>query len=472
MRRRVQSIRIRIALAAASLVSRSCAAPTHGTWDVVPATAVSPPIAGWVDRERMERGGEDLLASPARLLEALESENADVAAARARVAQLEASLEQSHLSPDPSLDLGIGGINVGESVPSDLPAGDSQNYSAGLKETIEIGKRAPRIRAAELRLEAERRRFASLLGTKAKEARGALAREIYLREKIAKLEDNLDAARQVLGLEEKRLDHGDLSRNEYDRLTLDTTILELDLPRARAEHEAALGDLRAILGSRGLPSALGIEALASAAPIPEAPELESAVEGRADHQALALEMQAAGQDAALANRRAIPDPVLGVEYTHDRLTAAGNQPDTLEVTVGIGLPLFDRGQHDARRAEERRAELGATLRQSVLDSGADATELAEKRRALGGVLLLLEEDAIPRAKQVLDASLSAFDRGQLSLTDVLLARRTHTDLVLRRMDLEFEAFTVRNELRRVLGIDAELAEPSVGIAPSRGNRQP
>jgi len=355
-------IRIRVALAAAIAVARSCATPARGAWDVVPATTVPAPIAAWVERERGASEDDDLLGNPSRLVAALETENAEVAAARARIAQLEASVQQSRLRPDPSLDLGVGGINVGESVPADLPAGDSQNYSAGLKETIEIGKREPRIRAAELRLEAERRRFASLLGAKAKEARDAFGREIYLRERIAELEVNLDAARQVLALEEKRLDHGDLSRNDYDRLSLDTTILELDLPRARAEHEAVLGELRAVLGPLGLPSGRGIEALASAAPIPEAPELEAAVEGRADHQALALEMQAAGEDATLARRRAIPDPVLGVEYTHDRLTAAGNQPDTLEVTVGIGLPLFDRGQHDCA-GDDADASAGAHGRQ-------------------------------------------------------------------------------------------------------------
>jgi cobalt-zinc-cadmium efflux system outer membrane protein len=413
-------------------------------------------LAALADQEPRAAPDAELLEDAPGLLRWLAEHNAELAAARARIRGLESALDQSRLWPDPSLELGIAGINVGEANPPDLPARDSQSYSAGVHQPFEIGKRAPRIEAARLRMESERRRFTSLLGEKASQAREALARELYLRSKIAVMQENLDSARQMLDLEHQRLDQGDMSGNDFDRLSLDTTLLELDLPRARAEHAAALADVRAILGPESTPSRRGMEALESAASVPETVEVEPAIEARADHAAIALEMQAAAEDAKLAHRRAIPDPILGLEYTHDRLTEAGNQPDTLELTVGMNLPLFDRGQHDARRAEERRAELAETLRESVRQSVAGATELLEKRKSLAGILERIEKDAIPKSSQVLDASTAAYHRGQLSLTDVLLARRTHTDLVLREMDLKLESFGVRNELRRVLGIDSEL----------------
>jgi cobalt-zinc-cadmium efflux system outer membrane protein len=271
------------------------------------------------------------------------------------------------------------------------------------------------------------------------------------------IQENLDSARQLLDLERKRFDQGDMSGNDYDRLTLDTTLLEFDLPRSRAEHEAASAGVRAILGVEAPPPARGAGALEAAASVPEGIEIDAAIENRSDHEAILLEMRAATEDARLARRRVIPDPVLGLGYTHDRLTQAGNQPDTLELAVGIDLPLFDRGQHDSRRAEEHGAELAETLRESVRESEASATGLMEKRKALGEILERLKNEAIPKSREVLDATTTAYHRGQLSLTDVLLARRTHTDLVLKQMDLEFESFDVRNDLRHVLGIDAELA---------------
>ena len=39
------------------------------------------------------------------------------------------------------------------------------------------------------------------------------------------------------------------------------------------------------------------------------------------------------------------------------------------------------------------------------------------------------------------------------MRDLLLARRTHADLTLKVMDLQFNAFAARNELRRALGLD-------------------
>ena len=40
----------------------------------------------------------------------------------------------------------------------------------------------------------------------------------------------------------------------------------------------------------------------------------------------------------------------------------------------------------------------------------------------------------------------------------LRGSRTHADLVLRVMDLQFNSFSVRNDLRRALGLDAALTQ--------------
>jgi len=48
----------------------------------------------------------------------------------------------------------------------------------------------------------------------------------------------------------------------------------------------------------------------------------------------------------------------------------------------------------------------------------------------------------------------AFHQGGASMTDFLLARRTHIALSLTRLDQRFELFAVKNELHRVLGLAA------------------
>ena len=48
------------------------------------------------------------------------------------------------------------------------------------------------------------------------------------------------------------------------------------------------------------------------------------------------------------------------------------------------------------------------------------------------------------------------------MTDLLLARRTHTDLVLKVMELAYGAFSARNDLRQALGLDADLVRQREG----------
>ena len=83
--------------------------------------------------------------------------------------------------------------------------------------------------------------------------------------------------------------------------------------------------------------------------------------------------------------------------------------------------------------------------------------LLERKGFLESTLGLLQDQALPKSKAVLDAAVSAVNQGEVGMTELLLARRTHIDLRLKVMDLQFDAFSVRNDLRRALGLDAEVA---------------
>jgi cobalt-zinc-cadmium efflux system outer membrane protein len=201
----------------------------------------------------------------------------------------------------------------------------------------------------------------------------------------------------------------------------------------------------------------------TAVEIPESlPAGEDYLERRPDIRSLERAAASARLEAVLARRRVIPDPNLAVGYTRDLLTISGDQPRTVQIGVGIPLPFFDRGQHDAARAEAHAAELresAAALRERARS---DVAALVERRRELDRVLGGLKAEALPRSKRVLDSTLAALGHGELSMTDLLLARRTHTDVVLKVMDLEFAAFAAASELRHALGLDGELARQGGG----------
>jgi cobalt-zinc-cadmium efflux system outer membrane protein len=415
-----------------------------------------------------EARADALLADPTALASWIRERNPDVGAAIERVEQSRADFRASRLHPNPSLNAGLSDVTVGATNPPGLAFSDTAIYGLTLSETVEIGKRGPRAASAWLRLGAEHESYLAALNEATGDARYALGRIAYLRAKTAALEESLSAARQVLDLQRSRLENGDLSGNDHDRLLVDTMLLESDVTQNRSEYEAALAACRAVLRAPCAAGAADLQTLAAAVVLPEglapaeAPSAEPPLGERPDLRALDLTRDSAREDARLARRRAIPDPVVALGYTRDRLTLSGDQPRALSFGVTLPLPIFDHGQQDAQKADHRAAELedaAAALRERARSA---IKALLEREATLENTLAALVGEALPRSKSVLDSTLSAFSQGELSMTDLLLARRTHNDLALRVMDLQFELFTTRSELRRALGLDAELARQAEG----------
>jgi cobalt-zinc-cadmium efflux system outer membrane protein len=397
-----------------------------------------------------------LLADPARLAEWVSSRQPDVLAAGARVAQADAAVGQSRVIPNPNLQGGVGGLTLGSRNPQDplnSSYGDTINWSIGLSETIELGKRGPRAHAAELRREAARAGARGVLTDRLADARDAMARVVYLTERQRVFAERLRSARNVAALERVRLQHGDISGIDQDRLELDVTAVvraaadnDADLEAARAECAALLVGVCEVGGAT-------MTSIDGAAPVQDSyPGLESIVRARPDVQEARLTSSAAKTDALLYRRQAIPDPTVGLQYTHDYFTFAGNEPNTLGATVSIPLPVFDHGQHLARQAEGVAAEYGYAARALETHALVGARSLLARRNVLEQKLLTLTTDAIPRADSVLKSSDEAYHRGQLSLTDLLLVRREHASLLLDALDTRYDLFTVRNTLYRTLSL--------------------
>src|SRR5689334_14151849 len=190
---------------------------------------------------------QTLLAEPGRLADWVGRSHPEVQAARARVDQAEAAVSQSRVIPNPTLQAGVGGLTVGTRNPSSIPYGDTLNWSVGLTETVELGKRGPRAEAARLRRDASRASATDVLVAHLADARDAMARVVYLSERKHVFEERLRSSRNVAALERVRLEHGDISGIDQDRLELDVTTViraaadnDVELETARAECAALL----------------------------------------------------------------------------------------------------------------------------------------------------------------------------------------------------------------------------------------
>ena len=403
-----------------------------------------------------------LLHDDGALLGWLKEHRHEVLAADARIAQARADRGTAGLLlPNPQVDLTLGGLAIGapnrtlmKTDIAQLSFGTTSNFAVGLSQTIELGKRGPRMEAADLRVQEAGKSYLDTLGDRINDARSALARVAYLKAKMELLEDNLVGAKRVSELEKARLDHGALSGNDYDRLLLDNISLETDISRARSDLLGALAACQAALLAPCDAASAELADVDSAAPIPAAvAAMTDAIEKRPDVQAVRLEEEAAKKDAVLAERRAIPDPNVRVGFTHDSYYLGGNQPNSFQITLTLPLPIFDHGQHDAAKARARALEQHHLALGMISAARGDFSTLLSRKAFLEQTLKTLDSVAVPKSTNVLKTTSKAFDEGQVSMTDLLLARRTHLSLVLTQMDLHFEHFSVRNDLRHTLSLD-------------------
>jgi cobalt-zinc-cadmium efflux system outer membrane protein len=395
------------------------------------------------------------VSSP-RLVAWLRARSAGVRAASERTLQAQAEARQAGVLPNPTLGVEVGTVALGSTNPPGLGIDQTSHVTVGLTEVVELGKRGPRVRGAELRARAAGEDGVAALADRLGDARLALGKAVYARAKLVALEENLRAARDLTSLEQARRKAGDIAESEYQRVILDTQNVELDVAHGRADLADALAECRAVLEVRCDLDDIAADALDRAAELPDAIDAD-AVAGRADLRSLDLQRQGALEDATLARRRAIPDPELGISYTRDWLTLAGDQPHSLTFNVGVPLPIFDTGAHDAAKAEAHARELAAQGQATQVEARAGVDGLVEKRAALDGAVRLVVADAIPRSQDVLESTRKAYETGHVSLTDLILVQRNHRELVEKSLDLRFELFHARNDLRRALGLDAEVA---------------
>jgi cobalt-zinc-cadmium efflux system outer membrane protein len=396
-----------------------------------------------------------LLSSSSQLTAWMSGRNAEVRAAGERAVQAGEEAGQSRVLPNPTLGIEVGALTVGETNPPGLGFNDTSHFSFGLTVLVELGKRGPRIRGAELRARAAGQEARAALVDRVSDARAALGKAAWLVVRQRTLEQNLQSGRELVALETRRRDAGDISDAELGRIVLDADALALDVEHNRTELGTALAECRAVLEATCATDDVDDQTLARAGTLPAVPDTAAALSARPDLRALDLERQAAGEDATLARRRLIPDPTLGVTFTHDNLTIAGNQPNLFTFNVSFPLPFLDTGKHDAAKAEARGRELREQARGATLEATAAIDGLGERSRWLVTAIDRLQEDSIPRSLAVVAATRKAYDTGHVSLSDLMLVERSHRDLVVKRLDLEFELFSTRSELRRALGTDLQ-----------------
>lgn len=376
--------------------------------------------------------------------------------ARADVAAAEAAFRKSERLPNPDLDVGLNTLPVGPLNPPGLkdPFLNVPNVAVGLSVLLELGKRAPRQDAASQRVVVAAQQAREALRRRLSDAWAVMADVAAAQVRVSILEGLAVDAARLTTLQRARANTGDTA--------------ELDVDRAQLEEEnveAALGDARELLAAQ-------LRTCADVLTMPCLPfadvaqantwldrrfeSSESGVEERPDLKALEATAQAAKADETLARNQWMPDFTVRAGYVHDRFIESGNQMNSVFVGFSVPLRVFDHGQDEA--------EAAAVAVRAARDSHARQLELATAQRArLTGEVDVVEarqrrlrERTVPLATEVVGRLTAAVSRGSSSLQELLLARRTLSELLLTAADLDRRVFQLHLERAQLSGVKLDV----------------
>ena len=383
--------------------------------------------------------------------------NPTLAVARAGWGVAQAGVRTAEARPNPSVTL-TPGYNT------NAPAGLSPWFPAlGADLPFETaGKRAKRADVARLSAESSRLAvFAAAWQVRA-EVRGALDEFAFATEKSARLSDELDLARQLLGLLEQRLAAGTIAAADLAGARLAVVRAETDAADAQRELPLARQHLAAALG---LPAEAVGDARLAAPPVPAAPGGEAlaaarrlSLQNRADVRGALARYEASQAALALEVARQYPDLHLGPGYQWDQ------GADKWSLALTLELPLFNHNEGPIAEAVARRSQAAAEF--TAVQAGAIAAidRAAAAQQAAAAHLASLDRLQAELQRQVgqAEARLAAGSADRLELLTARLDAATNQSLLA---DARAQAASAAGELEDALQVpagplDALLAVPS------------
>jgi outer membrane protein, heavy metal efflux system len=247
---------------------------------------------------------------------------------------------------------------------------------------------------------------------------------------LALARENLDNFSKVVEVNRDRLKAGDLAEGDFYKILLQKLQFEQDVSSAEVGLVQAKTALRQNVGFDALADPFDVEGdLAYAKYTVNLDELQrQALATRPDLLSAQSGVQLARDTQALAFSNRALDVTGGIEYDRDGPLSA------LGFSFSIDLPIHDRNQGNiarskvaVRQAGELQAEATSTVLTDVLN--AYATFQASDR-----IVSLYQSGYLDQAKQSLEITTYAFQRGSATLLDLLDAERTYrtTQLAFRQ----------------------------------------
>lgn len=362
--------------------------------------------------------------------------NRDVIAARLDIETAQFDRIAASIYPNPVLSYNLGNIVLGEANPQYPPipqpgAFGQTQHNLSISEVIDVwAKRTARMRAAEQGIAAKRLQVEDALREIVYQVRSGFLDVLRTQEARDLSRETNQRYGETVRITRSRFAAGDISQNELRKIELESLRYQTAVIDAESEFDLARQKLAALLGLTGaeaLPANVAYtqgRSAAEALPV----LLERAAQQRPDLLAARQTRTAAAAALRSAQREALPDISLSVNYTHSEFTASGDNPNSLGLGISLPVPLFDRNQANIGRArvDERRAD--NSIERVWLQVQQDVSGAARRVSRSQQLLDAFEAGGMAeRAEAALRVAERAYQAGAASLLELLEAQRTHLD---------------------------------------------
>ena len=347
--------------------------------------------------------------------------NRDVRAAAQAVDAAAAGIAIAGEKPNPNLTLGTSNINPRAGIGGGPLRDKTVDSSVRLDQLLERGgKAAYRVAQAEAQWRAARADLADTVRQQRAAVRSAFFDVAAAQERLARQREFADYGRQSVEAAQRRLDAGEISRNDANRFRLDATRAANDLRQAEADLHRARVDFSRLLGAERWADTLAVQVEWPGDSLSASPEGE-----RADVAAARLRVAAAEAAREGAKALATRDVTVGAQVDRWPTSETNVQGTGTSFSVSVSVPLFIRHSYQGEVAKAL-ADLDAARAQLERVSATAASEVAAAReewRAARERRERLERESAPAAREVAEGAEFAWRRGATSILDLLDARR-------------------------------------------------
>jgi cobalt-zinc-cadmium efflux system outer membrane protein len=264
---------------------------------------------------------------------------------------------------------------------------------------------------------------------------------ILAKQELTLAKQNLKEYQQAEEANQIRLDAGDISQTDFDRIRIDEARFQSDLFNAQAAVGQARAQFGALLGysdfrTLDVDGTLDVPQLALALDLLNA----TALDHRTDYLAARDMVAKNSADLKLAQANGAADVILQPEYKR-------NGPDnTLGVTLSFPLRIYDRNQGEKMRAQRELDSSRYSENAVRVQVYSDVSQAWEAYQAALSAQHLYSSDYLQRAKDVRERMTFSYEHGATNLLDYLDAVRAYRDVELSAISANAQVLTAIHQL--------------------------